>query len=338
MNVTFIPENNKCGLKVSGSCDCARALPILAFPAVRLMNMGVDQVLSSAELQAEAVCLAAGRTPSAAAITFMDLSVEAEAFGAAVKMSESEVPSVEGILVSGRSDVENLRVPGIGAGRTKICLDAVCLAKERLDKPLYGGAIGPFTLAGRLMGVSEIMMACFDDPNSVRRLVEKSASFLSGYVKAYRDEGADGLMIAEPLAGLMSRDMNAEFSIPYMKSIIESVGGGFPIIYHNCGASVVDMKEDIFSMGAAAYHFGNAVDMGEMLEGVSDDIPVMGNVDPCSQFVDSDPDGVYAHTMDLLKRVGHRENFVLSSGCDIPLNAKWENIDAFYAAARDYYA
>ena len=31
-------------------------------------------------------------------------------------------------------------------------------------------------------------------------------------------------------------------------------------------------------------------------------------------------------------------NFVISSGCDIAPIAKWDNIDAFYKAAADFYA
>lgn len=30
-------------------------------------------------------------------------------------------------------------------------------------------------------------------------------------------------------------------------------------------------------------------------------------------------------------------NFVVSSGCDIPPASPWENIDAFFAAANEYY-
>ncbi len=324
-------------LKVSE--DCVRAMPILTFPALSLMGLEVSKALQSAELQAEAICRVADRTPSAAAITFMDLSVEAEAFGARVKMSADEVPSVEEPLVKTRADIDDLIVPSVGAGRTKICLDAVRLSKKSLSKPLYGGCIGPFTLAGRLMGVSEIMMACFDDPDGVKRLLEKSTDFLEKYMLAYRNEGADAIMVAEPLAGLISSDMNMEFSLPYMKRLVSSLQtNDFSVIYHNCGPSVVDMADAIFSMGAAAYHFGNAIDIADMLKAASGKVIVMGNVDPCSQFVEADQDGIYTHTLELLERVADNDNFILSSGCDIPLNAKWENIDAFYRAAAKYYS
>ena len=38
------------------------------------------------------------------------------------------------------------------------------------------------------------------------------------------------------------------------------------------------------------------------------------------------------HAKKLLEQCGHYPNFLISSGCDIPFHAKWENIQAFFAA------
>lgn len=35
---------------------------------------------------------------------------------------------------------------------------------------------------------------------------------------------------------------------------------------------------------------------------------------------------------------GKYPNFVISSGCDIPAAAKWENIDAYFSAVSEYYS
>ena len=57
-----------------------RALPILSFPAAKALGIPVDEMARSAELQAKAV-FHASRLPTAAAVSPMDLSIEAEAFG-----------------------------------------------------------------------------------------------------------------------------------------------------------------------------------------------------------------------------------------------------------------
>ncbi len=37
------------------------------------------------------------------------------------------------------------------------------------------------------------------------------------------------------------------------------------MIYHNCGNNTVRMIDSILSLGASAYHFGNAVSMRDVL-------------------------------------------------------------------------
>ena len=76
-----------------------KALPILSFPRVSLMNKTVRELIGSSDLQAEGMTLIARRTDSAAAVSLMDLSVEAECFGASVRFSDSEMPTVIGRLI-----------------------------------------------------------------------------------------------------------------------------------------------------------------------------------------------------------------------------------------------
>jgi formiminotetrahydrofolate cyclodeaminase len=41
--------------------------------------------------------------------------------------------------------------------------------------------------------------------------------------------------------------------------------------------------------------------------------------------------------MEIMEKCCEHPNFVISSGCDIPPLTPWENIDAFFAAVREYY-
>ena len=317
--------------------DGQRALPILSFPAVQKMDAMVEQLVKPADLQAQAMEIIARDTDTLAAVSLMDLSVEAEAFGAQVRFSEDEVPAVVGQLVSDMDEAEALSVPSLDAGRAKVCVEGVRLAKERIhDKPVLAGMVGPYSLAGRLMDVTEIMYICFDEPEAVHTVLEKVTTYLIQYGQAMKDAGADGIMMAEPLAGILSPDMAAEFSVPYVKRIIDALQDDrFAVLYHNCGNSVCNMLPEIFSQGAAAYHFGNAVNMGEVMEKAPDDVLCMGNVDPASQFAQGTPDSMRATVEELLANCGSYKNFVPSSGCDIPAHAKWENIQAFFTALKN---
>ena len=311
-----------------------RALPVLSFPAAQKLHVTVDQLVKDAELQAQAMALVARETDTLAAVSLMDLSVEAEAFGANVHYSENEVPVVTGQLIEDMDAAQALQIPSLDEGRARTCVEGVRLAKQRIqDKPVLAGIIGPYSLAGRLMDVTEIMYICYDEPEAVHEVLDKVTTYLITYGQAMKDAGADGVMMAEPLAGLLSPDMAEEFSVPYVKRIVDALqSDDFAVIYHNCGNSVMSMLDKIFSQGAAAYHFGNAVSMAEVMAKAPADVLCMGNLDPAGQLAEGTPESVTAATKQMMEECGQYKNFVPSSGCDIPYHAKWENIEAFFAA------
>ena len=316
-----------------------KPLPILSFPCVSLLNVTVRELVSDSELQAKGMKAVADRTDAAASVSFMDLSVEAECFGATVVVSDDEVPTVKGRIINDEDEAEALEVPAVGSGRTQIYIDAIKKASEIItDRPVLAGMIGPFSLAARLLDVSEIMMDCYDDPDMVHTVLQKVTEFLINYAKAYKEAGANGIVMAEPVAGLLSPSLEEEFSSPYVKQIVDAVqDDSFAVIYHNCGDNVPKMLSSIMTTGCAAYHFGNAMDMErDIIAGVPDNVLVMGNIDPAGVLRMGTPETVERETVSLLERCSKYPNFLLSSGCDIPPMTPWENIDAFFAAAKNF--
>lgn len=317
-----------------------KPIPVLSFPCVKLLDVTVRELISDSTLQADGMTAVANRTDAAASVSFMDLSVEAECFGAEVVVSDDEVPTVRGRIINDFEEAQALTVPPIGSGRTQIYIDAIEKACERItDRPVLAGMIGPYSLAARLLDVSEIMMDCYDDPDMVHTVLEKVTAFLIEYAKAYKAVGANGIVMAEPVAGLLSPDLEEEFSSPYVKKIVDAVqDDSFIVIYHNCGDNVRLMLDSIISTGCASYHFGNAVDMEkDILEKMPSDIVVMGNIDPAGVLRMGNPNSVREATLSLLQKCSRYENFVLSSGCDIPPMTPWENIDAFFSASNEFY-
>ena len=317
-----------------------KSIPVLSFPCVSLLGITVRELISDSELQAKGMKLVADRTDAGASVSFMDLSVEAECFGANVVVSDDEVPTVKGRIINDMDEAEALEVPTIGSGRTQIYIDAIEKAcKEITDRPVLAGMIGPYSLAARLFDVSEIMMDCYDDPDMVHTVLEKVTAFLIEYAKAYKSVGANGIVMAEPVAGLLSPTLEEEFSSPYVKKIVEAVqDDNFVVIYHNCGDNVPKMLDSIMTTGCAAYHFGNAMDMEkDIIPQVSADTVVMGNIDPAGTLRMGTPEKVRTETIELLEKCSKYPNFVLSSGCDIPPMTPWENIDAFFAASEEFY-
>ncbi len=316
-----------------------KALPILSFPSIQLLNVTVQDLISDAETQANGMAAIAQKYDSAAAVSMMDLSVEAEAFGANVHFSPDEVPTVIGRILETPEDAANLKVPPVGAGRTGVYIEAINKAVKKItDRPVLSGVIGPFSLAGRLMDMTEIMVNCYVEPEMVHETLKKASEFITEYILEFKKAGANGVVMAEPAAGLLSPDLHLEFSAKYVKEIIEKVcDDEFIFVYHNCG-NVVPLAEDIFNIGADAYHFGNAVKLEDMLKVASIDTPVLGNIDPVSCFRSGTVENVREQTKKLLTELDKYPNFIISSGCDIPPMSNLDNIDAFFDEVKNFYA
>lgn len=326
-------------LREQMSADKRRALPVLSFPSIQLLDITVRELIRSSDAQAAGMAAIAKRCPTAASVSLMDLSVEAECFGSEIRVTDDEVPTVVGAVVETMEDVEKLEVPQVGDDRTGIYVEAIRKALTQItDRPVFAGVIGPFSLAGRLMDMTQIMINCYEEPEMVHATLEKATQFLLKYIQAYKDAGAHGVVIAEPAAGLLSPDFCGEFSAPYIKRIVDAVqDDAFLVIYHNCGNTIGRMVPEILSCGAAAYHFGNAVLMIEMLEQMPEDVLTMGNVDPVSAFRNGTPEKVREDTLRIMETCCKHKNFLISSGCDIPPATPWENIDAFFAAVEEFY-
>lgn len=317
-----------------------KSMPILSFPCVSLMGITVGELVKSSDAQGDGMKLVADRVDSAASVSMMDLSVEAEAFGATVKMTDNEVPTVVGAMVTSEDEANALKVPEVGDARTGIYVDAIKKAKTKItDRPVLAGVIGPFSLAGRLMDVTEALVNCYTEPDMVKITMEKATEFLIKYINAYKAAGADGVVMAEPLTGLLSPALAEEFSEPYVAEIIRAVQtDDFIVIYHNCGDNTIEMIDSILRVNAAAYHFGNAIPMGKMMEHIPADVVAMGNIDPAGEFLGGTPESIRAKTQELMTELCEKyPNFVISSGCDIPPDSPWENIDAYFEAVKDFY-
>lgn len=181
------------------------------------------------------------------------------------------------------------------------------------------------------------MVLCYEEPDMVHAVMEKTTAFLIDYCKAYKAAGANGVVMAEPLTGMLSPNLAEEFSHPYVERIVDAVqDDSFAVIYHNCGNNVVLMADAIFGLGAMGYHFGNAIRLADMLPHAPADRLVMGNVDPAGQLRNGTPDSIRAATLQVMEDCSRWPNFVPSTGCDVPPMSSWENIDAFFSAVAEF--
>ena len=322
------------------------AIPVMTHPGIEQNGHTVRQAVSDGNIHYQAVMTLAQQFPSAAACTIMDLTTEAEAFGAEIAFSDEAVPAVASRLLPDVQSIYDLQVPSLSSGRIPEYLKANLLAAKdsslftlhsSLEKrPLFAGSIGPFSLAGRLYDMSDIMVLIYEHPEAAHVLLDKCTQFIGKYCEALKLTGANGVLMAEPAAGLLSNDDCLAFSSQYVKRIVDRVqDDNFIVILHNCG-NQGHCTRAMVATGAAAYHFGNKCQMEEVIRDVPPTALAMGNLDPVSLFKDGTPEQMHEATTNLLEKMRPYPNFVLSSGCDTPPHTPIENINAFFEALNQW--
>ena len=313
------------------------AIPVMTYPGMELTGTTLMEVVTSGKKQAEVITALAERYQTAAAVTMMDLSVEAEAFGAEIVFSEEEVPNAIGSLVEDVESANALRVPGVDEKRLgEYLLGMEETARSVPDRPVFGGVIGPFSLAGRLIDINKTLLATRKNPALVEATLAKANAFLKAYLLEVKKTGVAGVVIAEPLAGLISPKAAKTFAMDYVKELVDLVqDDSFAVVLHNCGNAVKQIPS-MLDTGAAMLHLGNTVKMTDIAVQMPQDRLFAGNIDPAALFRIGTPEMVADATRALLEDMKPYGNFVLSSGCDIPPGTPIANIDAFFEVLADY--
>lgn len=310
------------------------AMPIAVYPGAALTGAKVRDIVTNPRAQFDASSALHSRYRTPFALSAMDLSVEAEAFGCQIHMTDDEIPTAVSSVVANLEQAQALVVPPVGLKRTQVYLDTVKLLRQLPDRPLVlGGCIGPFSLAGRLVGLSEACGLTLENPGLMLTVLDKCASFLTAYVQEFKSAGADGVIMAEPAAGLLSPRGLGAFSAAYIRRIVQAAEDGqFQIILHNCGAKLIHLPA-ILESGPSAFHFGAPMDLASALAKTPATTVLCGNLDPSAVFLQSTPEQLAAKTNELLAATEAYRNCVISSGCDVPHGSPLANLDAFCAQA-----
>ncbi len=315
-----------------------RVLPVLYFPCIPLTGYGLVETVNDGKKMAEVMKATIDRYPAMiCAMTGMDLSVDSEAFGAKVTFKDNEAPSVQDAFIETAEQIRALEVPDVHAGRVDVFLDAVVEAEKVIrDRPIFGGQFGPFSLAANLLEVQAALKMSIKDPESMHILLDKCTDFLIKRALEYKKAGANGIFVAEPTAGLLAPKMLDAFSSVYVKRLVDAVqDSSFYVILHDCGY-VTKSVTSMYKTGAKGHHYGNAVNMVDIMTQIPADILVFGNLDPSTQFFQGTKESIREATLELLKSMEPFPHFILSSGCDLAPMVSMDVIDGFFDACKEY--
>ena len=171
--------------------------------------------------------------PDALSVGVDVYNLEAEAVGCKVTFYEGDDTSIPGISPGNHQfhvgdDFSKTPIPNpLKDGRMPVNLEAVRQVRRALgDKVWLRGSIsGPFSLAISLVGAEALFLACYDNQDGVRAVLDYAGRIIKAFAKGYIDAGAE-LIIFDSQASpdLLSPQMYEEFVLPVTQEFIQWAG------------------------------------------------------------------------------------------------------------------
>jgi len=306
--------------------------PLLGYPGARLTRTTIRENLFDAETHSQSILAASSRWHPDLVVPMMDLSVEAGALGLAVRFEDNESPTVEEHPVHRRDDLARLRAQDVLQDtRLQSFLQTISILAGEVTSSLGAYVAGPFTLAGLLMGANEVAIGTLRDPKLVHELLEFAAQVIQAYASACVRAGADLIVILEPTAVLLSPKAFSEFSGRHVRAIADETASA--CVLHICG-NTTPLLGPMCETGVDGLSLDSAVDFSVAVEKVPESVVLVGNIDPVRVMSAEDGACVERAVRDLRMTMEGHSNFILSTGCDLPLQTPLDNIEAFMKAAR----
>jgi uroporphyrinogen decarboxylase len=190
---------------------------------------------------------------------------------------------------------------------------------------------GPMSVAARIMGTEQMMMALATDPDSLLELIEFSAE-LTWSVAERIMEHPDilGINLSEPVASgdLISPDYFKKFAKPFLQELVgrTRAKGKYSMI-HVCG-DTTRILEDILDIGPNCFSLESKVDLRTAKSILGGRVCVAGNVSPTGAFLSGKPEEVITEAKACIEAWGDGGGYILTLGCDFPKTVPLENIMA----------
>ncbi|MDA8126764.1 MAG: uroporphyrinogen decarboxylase family protein [Deltaproteobacteria bacterium] len=274
-----------------------------------------------------------------AVFALMDVNVETEALGSVLRYRRNQYATIETYALARTDDFSRLSLPDPErAGRMPELLKAMrILRRELQNEVLIAGCVtGPLTLAAQLLGMETALYLAIDEPERFGRLLDFTTEVAIRFGASQIRAGAHLPIVFDPAASpaVVPGGFFREFALPRLKKIFSSfrengatanwlhiAGPAGPILpfFPEAGVEIANFDYYIAPETALAALPGTCLD---------------GNIKSLS-FLASGAEEIRAEAESLLAAFAGRGGYILSPGCEIPLEARPENIRAMVTAARE---
>ena len=280
-----------------------------------------------------------------AAILFSDILTIPDAMGLGLYFEQGEGPRFKKIIRT-EKDVAELPIPDAATD-----LDYVMAAVKEIRGalsgrvPLIGFSGSPWTLAtymvegGSSKDFRHIKQMMYATPEVMHALLDKLAQSVTTYLNEQIRSGAQAVQIFDTWGGVLSGPMYQEFSLKYMKQIVDGLireheGRRVPVILFtkNGGQWLEVMAEAC----ADALGLDWTTNIDDARRRVGDRIALQGNMDPSVLYAPADR--IRAEVADILQRFGSGNGHVFNLGHGIHQFVDPESAKVFVDAVHELSA
>ena len=225
-----------------------------------------------------------------------DLCVEAEAMGCEINVyAHSEdllYPTIKQKLIHNEAEMEVSFPTDIAArGRVPLMAEAIGLLKQEHGDaaPVGSYVLGPFTLAGQIMELNDLLKLSFKKPDKVGALLDKLAGVAIQVAKVYQKAGVDYLTVREmgATSDVLSPRVFKTLILPYLQRIFKEIT--VPSALHICGKTN-DIVPFMAESGARAISVDQKNDVAETRAKLGPKALIFGNYDPYNVLVAGTPE------------------------------------------------
>jgi uroporphyrinogen decarboxylase len=337
---SLTPLERLTAIREGRSIDRLRCIPVLSNTTARVIGAKVSELRSDGKRLAEASIAAYRRFGYDVVRVFTDLYIQPEAMGSTVRVPEDETAHLDAPAIHTAAEIDRLRPHDPRKdGHLPQLLEALWRTQEALghEVPVSCAVMGPFTLAALLVGAEELSRWTVRNPQAAHRLLEVAFESSRLLTETILDGGGSpSLTDAMSSTTVISPRHFREFSFPYLKRLADFIiERGKPVSLHICGRTAPIWK-DMADTGATCLSIDNMANLADAKVAVGDRVCLMGNVPPSEVLLQGTPADVRrAVRIGVAQAWDNPKGYIIASGCSLPTETPFANIDAMMDAARE---
>ncbi len=315
--------------------------PLVGFPGVNLVESSIKLAQQNSKEHFKVIKANYDRFHPDAIFPLMDLSVEVNALGKEFLFPENDSATIvkNNFNIEQFKKLKNIEIEF--DSRLLSYVETVWKMTKELPEVTMKGAYitGPYTIAGLLLGTDEAAISTISNQEILFKICDMAEEIIYKYINLLIETGVQLICILEPSAVMLSPGQFENFSSNYVKRIISKYySSEIDFIYHVCGNSTHLIKK-MCNTGVDALSLDSkdvGVNLLEIAKTIPEEIILIGNINPVGKLYNGNNFEVENEVLTLLEEMNYIPNFILSTGCDLPLATPISNIESFMNVGKKY--